>query len=210
MDVYFTFKNLLENHHIANKILKKERSSSALIFYWGINKDFEELDIHNILFSNSYEKEFQHIFKHNNFSTDPTIYINITSKAEPEIHAPKGKQNWFVMINVTSSNKINWEDKIDEYKQIVVKKINKHLKTNIEEFIETENILHPNKIETNTNAFSGSLYGTSSNSKLAAFLRPANFNKSYKGLYFVGGTVHPGGGIPLCLKSAEIVSKLVK
>jgi len=25
----------------------------------------------------------------------------------------------------------------------------------------------------------------------------------------VGGSVHPGGGIPLCLKSAEIMSNLV-
>lgn len=55
----------------------------------------------------------------------------------------------------------------------------------------------------------GSLYGTSSNSKLAAFLRHANFTGKIKGLYFCGGSVHPGGGIPLCLKSASIVSNLI-
>jgi len=54
------------------------------------------------------------------------------------------------------------------------------------------------------------LYGTSSNSKMAAFMRQANESKLVKGLYFCGGTVHPGGGIPLCLKSADIVSDLVK
>jgi phytoene dehydrogenase-like protein len=54
----------------------------------------------------------------------------------------------------------------------------------------------------------GSLYGTSSNSLFAAFLRHPNFNSSIKGLYFTGGSVHPGGGIPLCLKSAKIVSEL--
>jgi phytoene dehydrogenase-like protein len=55
----------------------------------------------------------------------------------------------------------------------------------------------------------GSLYGTSSNSKMAAFLRHPNFSKTIKGLYFVGGSVHPGGGIPLCLKSAKIMSEIV-
>ena len=56
----------------------------------------------------------------------------------------------------------------------------------------------------------GSLYGTSSNSKTAAFVRQANESKLVKGLYFCGGSVHPGGGIPLCLKSAAIVSNLIK
>lgn len=56
----------------------------------------------------------------------------------------------------------------------------------------------------------GSLYGTSSNNKMAAFMRHPNFSKKIKGLYFVGGSVHPGGGIPLCLSGAEIVSNLIK
>jgi phytoene dehydrogenase-like protein len=58
-------------------------------------------------------------------------------------------------------------------------------------------------------SYMGSLYGTSSNSKMAAFLRHPNFSKGYKGLYFVGGSVHPGGGIPLCLRSAAIMSHMV-
>jgi hypothetical protein len=84
------------------------------------------------------------------------------------------------------------------------------LQTNIETFIETESIMNPAGIEKKTNTYKGSLYGTSSNSKWAAFFRPANFNTSIKGLYFCGGTVHPGGGIPLCLKSAYITATLIK
>jgi len=56
----------------------------------------------------------------------------------------------------------------------------------------------------------GALYGTSSNSKLAAFMRHPNYSKTTKGLYFVGGSVHPGGGIPLCLSSAAIVANLIR
>jgi phytoene dehydrogenase-like protein len=56
----------------------------------------------------------------------------------------------------------------------------------------------------------GSLYGTSSNSRLAAFFRHANFSRRTKGLYFAGGSVHPGGGIPLCFKSAKIVADTVR
>ncbi len=209
VDAYFTYKNLLLNFDKANKILKKERSSSAIIFYWGMSKEFADLDLHNIFFSNNYKKEFEHIFKHKSFFNDPTIYVNITSKQEPATHAPTGKENWFVMINVPSIDKFNWDNVVIELRKIVIDKLNSMLKQDISAHIETENVLHPKLIESNTASYLGSLYGTSSNSKLAAFLRQPNFSSAYKGLFFVGGSVHPGGGIPLCLKSAEITSKLV-
>ena len=55
----------------------------------------------------------------------------------------------------------------------------------------------------------GALYGNSSNNRFAAFLRHANFSHQYNNLYFVGGSVHPGGGIPLCLQSARIATDMV-
>jgi len=55
----------------------------------------------------------------------------------------------------------------------------------------------------------GALYGASSNDVFAAFLRHPNFSSQIKNLYFCGGSVHPGGGIPLCLLSAKIVSDLI-
>jgi phytoene dehydrogenase-like protein len=61
-----------------------------------------------------------------------------------------------------------------------------------------------------TGGFKGALYGAASNDKLAALTRHGNHSKKYKNLYFSGGTVHPGGGIPLVLKSAKIVAKLIE
>ena len=83
------------------------------------------------------------------------------------------------------------------------------LQVPVEDYIETEERLDPVMIEARTGSYMGSLYGTSSNSRMAAFARHANFTSYIKGLYFCGGSVHPGGGIPLCLKSARIVSQLI-
>jgi phytoene desaturase len=208
-DVYFTHKNLLGNDRKANKILKQERSSSAFVFYWGINKHFTELELHNILFTNDYPKEFTNIFNLKKLYDDPTIYINITSKQEAE-QAPTNCENWFVMINVPANTNYD-EDSLKEIlKKYIVQKINRVLNTDIEQHIITEEMLHPKMIETNTGSYLGSLYGTSSNSKKAAFLRHPNFTNHIKNLYCCGGSVHPGGGIPLCLKSAKIVSDLIK
>ncbi len=207
-DVYFTYKHLLQQEARAQKVLKQERSSSALIFYWGINHSFQELGLHNIFFSSDYQSEFRDIFQGGKLYKDPTVYINITSKMEPGL-APEGKENWFVMVNVPANKGQDWERLKLEAKKSVLKRISQALGTEIDPLIETEAILDPITIESKTMSYMGSLYGTSSNSKLAAFFRHPNFSKQYSNLYFVGGSVHPGGGIPLCLRSAAIMSDIV-
>jgi phytoene dehydrogenase-like protein len=124
--------------------------------------------------------------------------------------APAGKENWFVMINAPANTGQNWEQLIQEAKKNIIEKLNRLLQTDIEALIQTETILDPVLIEERTASYQGSLYGTSSNSKMAAFLRHPNFNNTISNLYFCGGSVHPGGGIPLCFKSAQIVSDLIK
>lgn len=209
MDVFFTYKNLLGNDRKANKIIKQERSSSAIIFYWGINKTFPQLELHNIFFSNNYRQEFAHIFNHKKLYADPTIYINITSKCEPGIQAPEGKENWFVMVNAPANIGQYKGEYLQQLKANIIGKLSRILQTDIAPLIETEATLDPVSIEANTSSYMGSLYGTSSNSRNAAFLRHPNFSKSIKRLYFVGGSTHPGGGIPLCLQSAKIMSAIV-
>ena len=103
-----------------------------------------------------------------------------------------------------------WSQLKTIYRKAVIDKLNRMLQVDIESLIETEDVLDPVLIETKTGSYQGSLYGTSSNSRMAAFLRHPNFSRQIEGLYFVGGSVHPGGGIPLCLKSAKIMSAIVQ
>ena len=208
VDVYFTYKNLLGNYSQAKKILRQERSSSAIIFYWGINKSFPQLQLHNIFFSSGYKTEFDTIFTHKKISSDPTVYINITSKIESSM-CPEGKENWFVMVNVPANTGQNWNQLKVNLRSDILSKLSRMLGENIAPLIVTEHTLDPVQIEEQTDSYMGSLYGTSSNSKLAAFFRHANYSDTIRGLYFCGGSVHPGGGIPLCLKSAKIVSELI-
>lgn len=210
MDVYFTYKNLLKDSIKATKVQQQERSSSALIFYWGMNKPFPNLDLHNIFFSGDYEAEFDAIFNTGLPFEDPTVYINITNKLEPGTHAPIGKENWFVMINVPANNGQDWAHLEQLYKKAILQKLHKMMGEDIEPYISVSEVLSPVTIESRTASYMGALYGTSSNNKMAAFMRHPNFSKTTSGLYFVGGSVHPGGGIPLCLSSAAIVSNLIQ
>ncbi len=208
MDVFPTYHKLLKKEKQPEKVLQQERSSSALIFYWGVSKTFPELDLHNIFFSEDYPAEFEHIFEKKTLFDDPTVYINISSKEEPK-DAPEGHENWFVMINAPGQYGQDWETLKKEARRHIIQKINRSLGVDIEPLIVTEFTLDPAGIESATSSYRGALYGAASNSKYAAFLRHPNFNRKIRNLYFCGGSVHPGGGIPLCLMSAKIVGDLV-
>jgi phytoene desaturase len=208
MDVVLTYKYLLPKEKINPKVENQERSSSALIFYWGINKEFTQLGLHNIFFSENYKEEFKVLSKEKNIYSDPTIYINVSS-IECKKDAPPNCQNWFILINAPYNDNQNWEDIIIATKKNVIAKLSRILKEDISKLIVEEKILDPIKIEQKTNSYKGSLYGTSSNGIFSSFIRHPNFSKKVKGLYFCGGSVHPGGGIPLCLQSAKIVSEII-
>ncbi len=207
MDIRPTYRHLLPGITAPERSLNQEGSSSALIFYWGMRRQFPELGLHNIFFSNDYKKEFKEIFEGKTPAGDPTVYVNITSK-DVAGDAPEGCENWFVMVNVPRDRGQDWEALIPAYRNSIFKKINATLGIHIDQSIENESVLTPKLIELRTSSTGGSLYGSSSNSRYAAFLRHTNDSSRLKGLYFCGGSVHPGGGIPLCLLSAKIVSEL--
>jgi len=209
MDMVNAYKTILKNEKQPTRILNQPKSSSALIFYWGIKKNFPELDLHNILFSENYKEEFDHIFSKKSIYSDPTVYINITSVYKSD-DAPDGCMNWFTMINVPNNQGQDWDKLIQEARKNIIQKINRILQTDIEPLIKVEEILEPRTIESRTSSANGALYGNSSNNKYAAFLRHANFSSDIKNLYFCGGSVHPGGGIPLCLLSAKIMSEMIE
>lgn len=209
MDVYNSYKKLMPSAKRPSKTLNQPKSSSGIIFYWGIKKEFKELGLHNILFSENYEEEFNTIFTKKSIYHDPTIYLNITSKHTPS-DAPPGCENWFSFINVPNNQGQNWDMFITEARENMIKKINRMLKTDIRPLIESEMVFDPRVIENRTSSAFGAIYGNSSNNKFAAFLRHANFSKDIKNLYFCGGSVHPGPSIPLCLLSAKITTDLIK
>ena len=208
MDVVPTYHHLLRGHKAPNTYLKQERSSSALIFYWGIQHSFPQLDLHNIFFSKAYKEEFQAIFKEKTVGTDPTVYVNITSKEVPE-DAPSGCENWFVMINAPADYGQDWEALVRQTRRLVIKKLNAILNCDLNTLIVEETYLSPPLIAAKTASFKGALYGSSSNSRMSAFLRHPNFSRTINNLYFCGGSVHPGGGIPLCLLSAKITADMI-
>ena len=209
VDVHYTYETLMPSVKRPIKILAQEMSSSAVVFYWGINRSFKELGVHNVFFSSDYQAEFNAIFKQKVLFSDPTVYIHISAKVEPG-DAPLGCENWFVMVNAPINQGQDWGVMVKELKENVLMKLSKQLKTDVSSYIQTEYINDPIKLQQTYNGKAGSIYGNSSNSSMAAFYRHPNHAPSVKGMYFAGVTVHPGGGIPLALNGAKIVERMAR
>jgi len=209
VDIHRFYHTLLPDKKRLTKIQKEERSSSAMIFSWGMKGTFPELDIHNIFFSKSYKEEFEYLFEKKEVFDDPTVYIYISSKFRKE-DAPDRCENWFVMINAPADNGQQWEEMIVLARQSILDKLERMLGKELRDSIVCEEVLSPPGIERLTGSVNGSIYGSSSNSRYSSFNRHANFRKDIKGLYFVGGSVHPGEEIQLDLSTANIVSELMK
>jgi phytoene desaturase len=206
-DIRPSYLGLLSEIEAPQKLLNQEKSSSGIIFYWGMNKIFDELSVHNIFFSDNYQSEFESIFNKKDLFDDPTVYIHISSKLEKN-DAPPNSENWFVLINTPANEGQDWDTLVRLTKERVLDKVSRILGSSIREYLISEDNLDPIKIEQRTSSAGGALYGNASNNQFAAFLRHPNYRPAIKNLYWVGGSVHPGGGIPLCLSSAKIAADL--
>lgn len=186
-----------------------EPSCSGYVLLLGIDKTYNALLHHNIFFSDDYENEFRQIFNEKVMPDNPTIYIANTSHTNAA-DAPEGYSNLFVMVNAPYlSDNFNWRDQEADYRKHLISKLQLRGLTDLEDHIVYSKSITPLDFYHKYRSNKGSIYGTSSNSKLSAFLRPRNKCRSVKGLYLVGGSTHPGGGIPLVTLSAFHAVELI-
>lgn len=204
VDVRYLADRLLEGHPLRGRLHRAEPSSSALIFYWGMERQFPQLGLHNVFFADDYRVEFRHLFRTGDVADDPTVYLFITSRAVAG-DAPDGCENWYAMVNAPADRGQDWERIAARTREHILRKLGDALSADLRGSIVAERICTPADIEARTMSACGALYGASSNSMLSAFLRHPNSLSAIRNLYFVGGSVHPGGGLPLCLASAKIV-----
>lgn len=209
VDVETTYTKLLQapDDPMLKKYLKHKPSSSVIVWYLGVGKQFSHLALNNIFFSRDYRTEFDQIFNRNQVPDDPTLYINITSKACPE-DAPDYGENWFVLVNTPPHDGRNWEADAQLVYQRIIERMSRVLNCNIADYIEYAEVLTPLDIQTRTASRQGSIYGISSNTRTAAFARHPNRSKQYSGLYLCGGSTHPGGGMPMVSLSGRIAARL--
>ena len=212
-DATDTILNLLEQQALSDSKRKKQKSiepsCSGFVMLLGVNKQWEHLKHHNIYFSDNYENEFRQIFREKTLPDDPTIYIANTSYTDSD-HAPANSSNLFILVNspyVTEEQ--DWNQLSETYSSFLIKELERRGLNGLSDSIAVKKVITPIDFLNLYGSNRGSIYGTSSNSKFAAFLRPRNKIRGLNNLYLVGGSTHPGGGIPLVIQSAFNALELI-
>jgi phytoene desaturase len=218
-DASLTYQKLLDPSEKRAKserrnLAKTESSLAGFSLLLGLrpNESSEKLNHHTILFPKNYDAEFEAIFTQKKPVENPTIYI--CAPNDPLMVKDAGHESWFVLVNAprhdeTGTTGFDWRDENFKHKyansiidQIEVRGIN------IRERLDVFEIRTPLDLQDSVMAPGGSIYGTSSNSASAAFVRTKN-RSPIKNLFCVGGSTHPGGGLPLVGISAEIVANAI-
>lgn len=191
------------------KTLKRhEPSCSGFVMLLGVEGVEASLAHHNIFFSGDYPREFEMIFKQNRPADEPTIYAAITSKSDPD-HAPAGHENWFILVNAPPlSDSVDWSTYALPYRDLILDRL-ASFGFDLRGRIRSERLMTPLDLQQHSGAFRGALYGASANSKWTAFRRPHNRCKDVRGLYFAGGTTHPGGGVPMVTLSGKVAASMI-
>lgn len=215
-DAEYTFNSLIGNEVSSargerRKLKSATKSLAGFSLLLGLdNKKSKPVGVkhHNVYFPENYDLEFDQIFTQKVPVTDPTIYL--CAPKDSSMVKGADKEAWFVLVNAPRhepESGWDWKDGGQEYAQKIISKMD-DLGLNVTNRLDFMEYRTPADLENYAMAPGGSIYGTSSNSPVSAFLRARNRSK-VKGLFCVGGSAHPGGGLPLVGISAEIVAKAI-
>ncbi len=212
-DVSDVYRHLLGNPLLAQRGQRQasrlEPSCSGFVMLLGATRQTPHLAHHNIFFSDDYPAEFAAIFEQRIPPPDPTLYLCITSKTDPD-HAPAGCENWFALVNAPYlSPAYDWARNGGAY-AAHLKEVMRGWGLDAGDALPVEKIYTPLRLQAMYGGNAGAIYGFSSNTRTAAFQRPDNRARDVRGLYFASGSAHPGGGVPLVMLSGIAASACVE
>lgn len=207
VDAQHLYADLVPDRRRLRRLSRAGRSSSGFVLLAGVQGRTEGLAHHNVSFPESYRSEFDALFTTMSPVADPAVYVCCSSVTDSD-QAPDGCENWFVLVNAPAGGATDWETVGPRYRDHLLD-VMVGRGWDLSGRLQFVEMITPADIAKRYRTAEGAIYGTSSNGRAAAFLRPGNRGPLH-GLYLVGGSSHPGGGLPLVAISARIVADLIK
>lgn len=214
VDFPYTIKHLIKDNkakgkYTDEKIDKMDYSCSCLIFYWGMDRKYEELETHTFIIAEDLDKNLTSIFD-GNYIDDASVYLSIPARGDAKL-APEGKDGFYVLIPVSelATAKYDYgEEILDKYRKQAISKISRLPGcANIADEIISESIMTPVDFRDKFSAYNGATFGLQPTLRQSNHWRPQAKAKSCEGLYFAGSSIHPGAGVPIVLQSGKIAAE---
>lgn len=201
--------NQLRHKWTDSKLAKKRMSCSAYMMYLGIRGTYDNFAHHTIYVAKDYEMNMQDIARRHVLSEDPSLYVQNACVTDCSL-ARSGKSTVYVLVPVTHQHaSVDWQKEGPRYRQVVLKKLESIGLDGLESRIEYERILTPDDWDTGFQVARGSVFGLAHNWSQMLHLRPRNRFDELDSVYLVGGSTHPGSGLPVIFESARISTRLL-
>ena len=211
MEVIPAYDKLLnESDEFLDKYEDFEPACSGLVIHLGLDREYPQLAHHNFFFSGNSKKNFDTVFNKYELPQDPTIYLVATTRTDKS-QAPSGCENIKILPHIPHIQDDPFTSK--DYKQLrerVLEKLESMGLENLREHIVVEDIWRPEDIKEMYKSNKGAIYGVVSDKQKNRGFKAPKQSKNYDNLYFVGGSVNPGGGMPMVLLSGKQVSQMVQ
>jgi len=211
-DLPYVYSKLLPESRLSRSLKKKEYSCSAIVFHWGIDKVYPQLAHHSVFLNDPYKQGMDQIFNEKSVSVNPSFYIHAPVRTDKSA-APDNQDTLSVIVPVghmDEKHEQDWQVLKQTARDGVIRRLKEAGMTDIEDHIKFETSYLPKTWESYCNVTNGSVFGSLSHTIFQmGYFRPHNRHDKYKNLYFVGGSTHPGNGIPLVLMSAKLTSERI-
>jgi len=188
---------------------KWKYTSSGFILHLGLNRRFDSMPHHSVIFSNDYQKNFDEIFKKKSIPEDPAFYICRPSATDPSVAPEGGDVLYFLAPMPHLTDDIDWNIEGPKLRAKMLARVAELGYEGIEESIVVEKMWTPVDFRDQLNLSVGNAFGLSHDIMQVGYLRPHNRHDEWSNLYFVGASTHPGTGIPMVLFSAELVEQRI-
>ena len=208
------YKNLIKSKNNYNFLFKQKMkrmdySMGLFVYYFGSKKQYKNVAHHTIYFGNSYEKHLDKIFEKKILSDDISYYLHRPSATDPSM-APNGQDAFYVLVPVPNNlSNINWSDKGEKFKNLVLDKMDKSVLPGIKENVVNDFYLTPDYFEKDLDTLHGSGFSIQPKFSQSAYFRFHNKSEVFNNLYFVGAGTHPGAGMPGVISSAKVLDKIL-
>jgi phytoene dehydrogenase-like protein len=200
-DAEHVYGELLPDAAALRHVRRAPRSMSGLVVMAVVRGATAGVGHHTVSFSGNDRDEFAALGQ-GRMADDPTIYACVSSVTDPT-QAAAGTENWFLLVNTPPGIRLDPDAERRRVLDVLAGR-----GVDLRERLTWCDVVTPLQLAGRTRAPAGAIYGTSSEGRRAAFLRPRN-RGARRGLYLVGGSSHPGGGLPLVATSAAIVARMV-
>jgi len=189
---------------------KYEPACSGVVLYLGLDRRYEQLIHHNFVFSEDPHEEFESIYRRGEPAPDPTCYVCAPAVTEPEV-APPGGEALYVLVHTPYLRPHHdWSKMLGPYRNRIIEKLERTAgMKDLERHIVFERALTPQDINDRYHVLDGAIYGLASHGRFFGAFKPANRSPDVEGLYFAGGSAHPGPGMPMVLMSGWIAADCV-